>query len=140
MPPAIPPGISAAARVRMLGEVIAWACPGLCVSHADLVAALAAAGLDPGVARELAPRHAFSRACKRLSEQRIIRPVAEDASTITFQFTHESPLERPLRVHARNHAHSRQADRRGVLRSCPAWRRTPRSSSIGASPCGPAPT
>jgi hypothetical protein len=51
---------------------------------------LEAAGLDAGVARELAPRHAFSRACKKLSEQRIIRPVAEDGATIKFQFTQES--------------------------------------------------
>ena len=42
------------------------------------------------MARELAPRHAFSRACKKLSEARIIRPVSEDAHRITFQFTKES--------------------------------------------------
>jgi hypothetical protein len=78
------------AGARLLGEVIAWACPGVSVTHSDLVAALEAAGLDAGVARELAPRHAFSRACKRLSEQRIIRPVAEDATHIKFQFTQES--------------------------------------------------
>jgi hypothetical protein len=75
---------------RLLGEVIAWACPGVSVTHPALVAALEAAGLDPGVARELAPRHAFSRACRRLSEQRIIRPVGEDAATVRFQFTQES--------------------------------------------------
>jgi hypothetical protein len=56
----------------------------------DLVDALAACGLDPGVARELAPRHAFARACRRLSDQRIIRQVAEDDATIRFQFTQES--------------------------------------------------
>jgi hypothetical protein len=39
---------------------------------------------------ELAPRHAFSRACRKLSEQRIIRPVSEDANTLKFQFTQES--------------------------------------------------
>ncbi|MGC4051931.1 MAG: hypothetical protein QM757_21525 [Paludibaculum sp.] len=55
-----------AAGTRLLGEVIAWTCPGVAVRHADLVAALADAGLDPAVARELAPRHAFTRACKRL--------------------------------------------------------------------------
>src|SRR5204863_490212 len=47
------------------------------------------AGLDESVARELAPRHAFSRACKKLSEARIIRQVAEDELIITFQFTAE---------------------------------------------------
>ena len=85
--PAAPPPPTAA---RLLGEVIAWACPGVRVTHPDLVAALDAAGLDPGVARELAPRHAFARACKRLSERRIIRPVSEDARAIRFQFTQES--------------------------------------------------
>lgn len=85
-----PPPVPVSAGSRLLGEVIAWACPGVSVTHSDLVRALEDAGLDPGVARELAPRHAFSRACKRLSEQRIIRPVAEDAATVKFQFTQES--------------------------------------------------
>ena len=60
---------------QLLGEVIAWTCPGVTVTHAALVAALRDAGLDAGVARELAPRHAFTRACKKLSDQRIIRQV-----------------------------------------------------------------
>src|SRR5215218_9920846 len=84
----VPPPVSAG--TRLLGEVIAWACPGVSVTHADLVRALEDAGLDPGVASELTPRHAFSRACKRLSDQRIIRPVSEDANTVRFQFTQES--------------------------------------------------
>src|SRR3978361_996515 len=75
---------------RLLGEVIAWACPGLALPPPARWARLEAADLDPGVARELAPRHAFSRACKRLSDQRIIRPVSEDAATVKFQFTQES--------------------------------------------------
>jgi hypothetical protein len=86
----VPVPQSASARTRLLGEVIAWACPGLNVAHSALVAALEAAGLDASVARELAPRHAFARACRTLSERRIIRSVAEDADTITFQFTAES--------------------------------------------------
>jgi hypothetical protein len=86
VPLPVPMGVG----TRLLGEVIAWACPGVSVTHSALVAALEAAGLDPGVARELAPRHAFSRACKRLSDQRIIRPVSEDADTVKFQFTQES--------------------------------------------------
>ena len=86
----VPVPVPVGAGTRLLGEVIAWACPGLSIPHADLVRALEAAGLDPGVARELAPRHAFSRACKRLSDQRIIRPVSEDANTVKFQFTHEA--------------------------------------------------
>ncbi len=90
MPPTVPVPVPVGAGTRLLGEVIAWACPGVSVTHSDLVRALEDAGLDPGVARELAPRHAFSRACKRLSDQRIIRPVSEDAATVKFQFTQES--------------------------------------------------
>ncbi len=90
MPPTVPVPVPVGAGARLLGEVIAWACPGLTVPHADLVRALEAADLDPGVARELAPRHAFARACKRLSDQRIIRPIAEDTTSIKFQFTQET--------------------------------------------------
>jgi hypothetical protein len=75
---------------RLLGEVITWTCPGLSVAHSTLVEALSASGLDPAVARELAPRHAFARACRKLTDRRIIRLVAEDATTLTFQFTAES--------------------------------------------------
>jgi hypothetical protein len=82
------PGI--AAGTRLLGEVISWTCPATTVRHADLVAALSEAGLDTGVARELLPRHAFARACKKLAKDRIIRAVSEDQTTITFQFTQES--------------------------------------------------
>ena len=68
----VPLPVSLGAGTRLLGEVIAWACPGLTVSHAALVAALEDADLDPAVARELAPRHAFARACRVLSDRRII--------------------------------------------------------------------
>jgi hypothetical protein len=79
-----------ASGTPLLGEVISWTCSGVTVTHPVLVDALTAAGLDPGVARELAPKHAFTRACKKLSDQRIIRQVAEDDSTVKFQFTHEN--------------------------------------------------
>ena len=84
------PPFPVTAGTELLGEVSAWACPGVSVTHASLVAALESAGLDPAAARELAPRHAFARACKRLCDRRIIRQVAEDAGTLTFQFTAES--------------------------------------------------
>jgi hypothetical protein len=79
-----------ASGTQLLGEVISWTCLGVAVTHAPLLAALKDAGLDENVARELAPRHAFTRACKKLSDQRIIRQVGEDESTVRFQFTHES--------------------------------------------------
>src|SRR5881398_2931826 len=78
------------AGARLHGEILTWACNGVAVKHSDLVTALKDAGLDEGVARELAPRHAFTRACRKLAKDRIIRQVAEDESTLTFQFTQES--------------------------------------------------
>jgi hypothetical protein len=81
--PAIAPG------TRLLGEVISWTCPAVTVKYRAVIDALGDAGLDETVARELAPRHAFSRACKKLARERIIRQVSEDEATITFQFTAE---------------------------------------------------
>src|SRR5258705_11195994 len=74
---------------KLHGEILTWACNGVAVKHADLVNALRDAGLDEGVARELAPRHAFTRACRKLARDRIIRQTAEDEKSITFQFTQE---------------------------------------------------
>jgi hypothetical protein len=73
----------------LLGEVISWTCPAMTVRYRAVIEALHDSGLDETVARELAPRHAFSRACKKLARQRIIRQVGEDEATITFQFTAE---------------------------------------------------
>ena len=84
-----PLGITA--RTPLLGEVITWNCK----EHTQfdiLTAALRDAGLDDAVARELAPPHAFTRAIKALSEDRIIRQVDRDDATITFQFTKESKV------------------------------------------------
>jgi len=75
--------------VALLGEIITWSTAGVTIRHLDLVDALRGAGLDEAVARELAPRHAFTRACTKLADDRIIRQVGEDAATITFQFTAE---------------------------------------------------
>ncbi len=85
-----PVPVSLPAGTKLLGEVISWTCSGAAVTHPALVDALTDAALDPAVARELAPRHAFTRACKKLSDARIIRRVAEDDATLTFQFTQET--------------------------------------------------
>jgi hypothetical protein len=79
-----------ASGMRLLGEVIAWTCPGASVLFTVLLDALRSAGLDESAARAMQPRHAFARACKKLSESRIIRQVAEDENQMTFQFTAES--------------------------------------------------
>ncbi|MFO0881290.1 MAG: DUF6744 family protein [Gemmataceae bacterium] len=82
-----------AAGMKLLGEILTWTCNGVTVRHRDLIEALRESDLEESVARELAPRHAFSRACKKLARDRIIRQVAEDESTLTFQFTQESRRE-----------------------------------------------
>lgn len=76
---------------KMLGEIVTWTVSGG-VSFAGLTASLRSNGLDEKAAREMAPRHAFTRACSKLSDQRIIRRTDEDAETITFQFTRESKV------------------------------------------------
>jgi hypothetical protein len=75
---------------KMLGEIITWKIQGVAISHADLITGLMASDLDCDVAKELAPRNAFARACSKLDSERIIRKIAEDHATITFQFTRET--------------------------------------------------
>jgi hypothetical protein len=77
----------------LLGEIITWTCSGITVPHVSLINALAESGLDESVARELAPRHAFARACRKLSDDRIIRQVFESEAVIRFQFTAETRRE-----------------------------------------------
>src|SRR4051812_33126650 len=81
--------LSVTPGTKLLGEIITWSCTGVSIKHTDLIEALREAGLEEGVARELAPRHAFTRACKKLSDARIIRQVGEDDASIRFQFTAE---------------------------------------------------
>jgi hypothetical protein len=84
------PGLpTVAPGTRLLGEIITWSATGVKVRHRDLVEALRGSDLDESVARELAPRHAFTRACKKLSEARIIRQVSENDKSLTFQLTAE---------------------------------------------------
>lgn len=73
-----------------LGEVIAWQSNG--AAHAEVVRALVDAGIDPRFARDMLPRNAFSRACRELSDERIIRTIGEDNTHIEFQFTKESRI------------------------------------------------
>ena len=66
---------------RLLGEILTWTCNGVAFEHSDLVSASKDAGLDEGVARELAPRHAFTRAC-----QHIFQLVAREFAVIREAF------------------------------------------------------
>ena len=56
-----------AAGVALHGEIITWNCAGAAIRHSELVEALSRSGLDPRVAREMLPRNAFARACKKLA-------------------------------------------------------------------------
>ena len=84
---------------KMLGEIITWKIQGVAISHADLHSGLMASDLDCDVAKELAPRNAFARACSKLDSERIIRKVAEDHAIITFQFTREALEEGKFSYH-----------------------------------------
>jgi hypothetical protein len=72
---------------KLLGEIVTWAAGTAAIRHLDVIQALRACGLDEAVARELAPRHAFARACRRLSDDRVIDVTGETQERITFQFT-----------------------------------------------------
>jgi len=75
---------------KMLGEIITWKIQSVAISHSDLLSGLMASDLDCDVAKELAPRNAFARACSKLDSERIIRKIAEDHEKISFQFTREA--------------------------------------------------
>jgi len=95
----IAPGLHKAGVGKILGEIITWKIQGVAISHADLISGLMASDLESDVARELAPRNAFSRACNKLDSARIIRKVAEDHARITFQFTRETLKEGNFQYH-----------------------------------------
>lgn len=73
--------------LRLLGEVITWQVKTDSVKHNDVVNALVDAGLDDKLAREMLPKHAFTRAAKKLTEDRVIDVLRDEADTVTFQFT-----------------------------------------------------
>lgn len=59
------------------------------MKYIDLVSYLAQAGLDDKLAKLMSPRKAFSRACRKLVESRVIRKVEETEDELCFQFTRE---------------------------------------------------
>jgi hypothetical protein len=71
-----------------IGVIISWKSPAE-VSFGDLKSAMASARLDVKLARDMLPRHAFSRAASEMSEARIIKKVEEDKDRLVFQFTKE---------------------------------------------------
>jgi hypothetical protein len=81
---------TADAAGKISGEIVTWNIRRLRVAYRDVRAALAAAGLEESVAKEMLPRNAFTRAARRLAQARIIRKVTEDEDFFTFQMTKES--------------------------------------------------
>ncbi len=74
--------------VILLGGIYHWKIPG--ASYAQILEALKESELPEDSAKEISPRHAFSRACKKLRDDRVIDQVSESGDTITFQFTTKS--------------------------------------------------
>lgn len=73
--------------MKLLGEIITWSAGDGEHLHKDVIAALTGAGLDAKAAREILPRHAFTRAAKKLTEERVIDQVRESGDVIKFQLT-----------------------------------------------------
>jgi hypothetical protein len=74
-------------KADALGFFIGWEKPDDAKTYKDVLDALDAAGLDKAAARELAPRFAFTRAAKKLSDDQVIDVLSEDATEIRFQVT-----------------------------------------------------
>lgn len=74
--------------LTLAGEIVTWnPKAGKDHTYVEVVEALKACGLDDQVAREFLPRHAFARACRTMSADRIIDIFKEEGSELVFQFT-----------------------------------------------------
>lgn len=76
---------------QTLGEIITWGAGGD-TTYQEIKDALAKTGMDEKFVRELCPRYAFSRACKELEQNRVIRLIDEIDDILRYQFTKESRL------------------------------------------------
>jgi hypothetical protein len=74
---------------KISGFVVAWNLNGLKVRYQEVVDALDVAGLDKDKAKELAPQHAWTRACKKLEKDRVIKETMKDGDLVYYQFTQE---------------------------------------------------
>ena len=75
----------------MFGRIVTWQVKrGSTRTHQDVIDALNKAGLDPGVARKIMPKFAFSRACKKLQDEAVFDVVKESADSVKFQLTKKS--------------------------------------------------
>jgi hypothetical protein len=76
------------------GHIVTWdARSDSSHTYAEVVKALESADINPTVARELLPRHAFARACRTMEEERLIDVFKEEGDELVFQFTRRSLKE-----------------------------------------------
>lgn len=73
-------------NMKLLGEIITWTVGEGPHEYKPIVQALEDAGLDKEVARELLPRHAFTRAAKKL-EEKVLDPIGKDSDWVSYQIT-----------------------------------------------------
>lgn len=82
----------------LLGEIITWnARTDSTHTHSNVIEALKSADLDEDVCRELLPRHAFARACRKMKDNRMIDPVNETEDIIVFQLTRKFLADEELK-------------------------------------------
>jgi hypothetical protein len=72
---------------EFLGEIVSWELDSTEVKYTDVIEALTQAGLPAEEAGEMAPKSAFSRACKELKKDRSIDKVNSKKGIVEFQFT-----------------------------------------------------
>jgi len=90
--------VSELRAMDLLGEVITWNARSESThKHADVVSALKKTGLEETVARELLPRNAFTRACRKMSEGRLIDVVKDGQDGILFQVTKKLSQEEDIK-------------------------------------------
>lgn len=74
--------------IELLGEVITWNAKGEAVhTFKSVVNALADSDLNKEEAKAILPKHAFTRAARKLTDDRVIDVLSEDPDVVTFQFT-----------------------------------------------------
>src|ERR1700733_4666022 len=84
----------------LLGEIITLGSrSGTTSKHKDVITALKAAGLDEKVAREFAPKHAFTRACRKLAEDGVIDSWKKDGEYLVFQFSKRKTTDAGIEYH-----------------------------------------
>ena len=71
-----------------LGDVASWKVPAE-VTLKELRRGLVSAGLDEGLASDMAPRNALRRALREMSKNRVIRKLQQNGEILTFQINQE---------------------------------------------------